>query len=120
MQVDAADELHVVVAQAERALAGFAHGSESLGQQVIECFALAEAPTEFVRLGAQGVIGERLEGWLERVDLIDHGDQLIEPAFLRVSRENVANFFEHALGISFIKSCQTGLRQIWQLLIIIA
>jgi len=81
---------------------------------------LAEALAEFVRLGAQGVIGERFDGWLERVDLIDHGDQLIEPAFLRVSRENVANFFEHALGISFIKSCQTGLRQIWQLVGIIA
>jgi len=39
---------------------------------------------------------------------------------LRVSRENVANFFEHTLGISFIKSCQTGLRQIWQLVGIIA
>jgi len=37
-----------------------------------------------------------------------------------VAGEEVGNFLKHTIDASFIKSCQTGLDQIWQLEGIIA
>ena len=55
----------------EHALAGFADDGKGFGQQVVERFALGEALAELVGLGAQLLVGERLDGWLERIDALD-------------------------------------------------
>ena len=71
MQGHSADELHVEVAQTERAARGLAHNGESIGQQVVEglprCEALAQDPRLILELlGVHGlVLG------LETVDGID-------------------------------------------------
>ena len=71
MQSHSADELHVEVAQTERAARGLAHNGESIGQQVVEglprCEALAQDPRLILELlGVHGlVLG------LETVDGID-------------------------------------------------
>ena len=71
MQSHSADELHVEVAQTERAARGLAHNGESIGQQVVEglprCESLAQDPRLILELlGVHGlVLG------LETVDGID-------------------------------------------------
>ena len=44
---------------------------ESLGQQVVERLAVGMALTELVGLGPQLLVGERLQGGLERIDALD-------------------------------------------------
>ena len=68
---DAADELHVEVPHVQHAAAGLAHDGERLGQQVVERLAVGDARAELGRLGAQLLVGQRLDRRLERVDLLD-------------------------------------------------
>ena len=74
VQHDAADQLHVVVALAERALGGLAHGGERLGQQLVERRAVStrsrSTPVR-ARRSASESFGER---GLERADLLDERD----------------------------------------------
>ena len=58
VQHHAADQLHVEVALAERALGGLAHGGEGRHQQVVEADAVGELLAELVRARAQLGIGE--------------------------------------------------------------
>ena len=69
MQRDAADQLHVEVAHAERAPRRLAHGGERLRQQLLEGRAGGEALAKLIGLGAQLLVAERLHGGLERVRL---------------------------------------------------
>ena len=72
VQHHAADELHVEVAHAERALGGLAHDRERLGQQVVERLAVGEALRGTRRSWrASSLVGERLHLGLEGVDLRD-------------------------------------------------
>ena len=68
---DAADELHVEVPHVQHAASGLADDGEGLGQQVVERLALGDARAELRRLGAELLVGERLDRRLERVDLLD-------------------------------------------------
>ena len=61
VQHHAADELHVEMALAERALRRLAHGGEGRDQDVVEALAGRELRLELVGAGAQLVVGERLE-----------------------------------------------------------
>ena len=71
VQHHAADELHVEMALAERALAGLAHGGESRDQNVVERRAVGELFLELFGARAQRLVGELLELLLQRVDGID-------------------------------------------------
>ena len=71
MQHHAADQLHVVVAHAQRALAGLAAERERLVQQVVERLAVARALAQRVGLLADLVILEQLHLGLDRVDALD-------------------------------------------------
>ena len=71
VQHHAADQLHVEVAHAERALAGLAAEREGLVQQVVERLAVARALAQRVGLLAQLVVLEQLHLGLDRVDALD-------------------------------------------------
>ena len=58
VQHHAADELHVEMTLAERALAGLAHGGECRHQDVVEGLALGELLLEFFGPRAQRLVGE--------------------------------------------------------------
>ena len=68
-----ADQLHVEVAQAQRAHARLAHRGEGLGQHRLELLALRDALLVRGRERAQRVVVELFHGRLERVYLIDQG-----------------------------------------------
>ena len=57
----AADQLHVEVPHVEHAASGLAYDGKRLGQQVVERLALGEALAELRGLGAQLLVGERLD-----------------------------------------------------------
>ena len=59
MQDHAADQLHVEMALAERALGRLAHGGEGRDQDVVELGALGDLFLEFVGARAQRLVGER-------------------------------------------------------------
>ena len=86
MQNDAADQLHVEVAHAGRADAGFSNDRKSFGQNLVEDFSFASLAFFFVSrvsdgllhslfenrgARAQFVVGKRLHRRFECVDLLD-------------------------------------------------
>jgi hypothetical protein len=71
VQEDAADQLHVEGAQAQRALGPLAAVREGFRQQVVEAFAVLRALAEFRRLLDDALVGEFLELGLQRVDPVD-------------------------------------------------
>ena len=68
---DAADQLDVVMALAERADGRFAHRREGFGQKIVELGAVAEALAEDFGLGAQLLVRQSGDGRFETVDRID-------------------------------------------------
>ncbi len=71
VQDHAADELHIEGPQTQRPYGGLASHRESLCKQIVERFAVGIALAEFVRPGLQGVVVERLQALLERIDPVD-------------------------------------------------
>ena len=71
VQHHAADQLHIEVAHAERALGRLADDREGLGQQGIELFARRHAAAKLVGLGAQRLVRQRRHLRFERVDALD-------------------------------------------------
>ena len=71
MQDHAADHLHVEMALADGALGGFAHGGKGRHQDVVERLAVGQLLLEGVGAGAQGLIRERRDFRLERIDFSD-------------------------------------------------
>ena len=80
VQEDAADELHVERAQAERAAGRLAGVGEGLRKQVVQRLALGEPRLELGGLGEDALVGERLVLGLERVDPLDGGPGRLDPA----------------------------------------
>ena len=74
MKHHAADELHIIMALAERALGGFAHRGEGGHQQVVQRLAFGELLAKFGGSGAQRIVGE---GNHFRFERIDRGDARI-------------------------------------------
>ena len=70
MEHYAADELDAEGLHAQHAPCGLAHDGEGLGEHAVEVLAGLVAGLEFVGLGAQLLIGERLHLRLEGLDLI--------------------------------------------------
>ncbi len=95
VQHHAADQLHVVMTLAQRALGGFAHGGEGLVQQIVEGLALGEAVAEFLGLGAQLFVGQGHELRLQGVDRL--GARHVRLDLAVVGRaENLLGQAEHA------------------------
>ncbi len=100
VQDHAADELHVEMALAERALAGLAHGGEGRHQDVVERGAVGDLFLEGLGARAQLLVGELLEFLLQRVDGVDAG--LIGADAALVGRaENLAGERADHAGIPF-------------------
>ena len=78
VQHHAADQLHVEMALAERALGGFAHGGEGFGEQIVELGALLEALAEVNGPSAQGLVRESRGVRLQRIDLDDEGSVFLQ------------------------------------------
>ena len=71
VQHNAADQLHVIVALAERALGGFANSRKGLWQQLVERLALGDPGLENRGLSAQFLVGQRFYIGFQRVDPLD-------------------------------------------------
>ena len=78
----AADELDVEVAHVQHAPAGFADHGERLDQQVVERFAFRQPRAELRRLGAQLLVGQRLNRRLERAHFGDERAQPLQFTFV--------------------------------------
>ena len=96
MQHHAAEQLDVEVAHPEGAHTRLADHGERLGQQVVEGFPGAEALAEFVRLGAQRVIGQRLDRRLERIDALDVATVGLEQALVAAAEYRGEELGDHA------------------------
>ena len=73
VQDHAADELHVEVPLAERALRRLAHRREGIRQKGLERRAVGDLLAELVGLGAQLRVAQPLVLRLQSVDRVDHG-----------------------------------------------
>ena len=89
MQDDAADELHAVGAHSKHAVGCLAADGEGLGQQRVKRLSVLVALLEFVRFGAELVVGQVLESRTDGVDFIYNGLNFLEVA-LRLVAENLA------------------------------
>ena len=68
-----ADELHVEVAQADRATGRLAHGGEGFGQEFVEVFTVFYTGTVFAGERTQLCVRALLHLRLEVVDMVDDG-----------------------------------------------
>ena len=91
----AADQLHVEVAHLQVAPAGFPDDRERLRQQVVERFAAVDPRAEFVGLGAQLVVRERLDLRLVRIDIDDARLQPFQQALILGTKGFGQEFLEH-------------------------
>ena len=83
----AADQLHVEVAQAERAARRLADDREGLGQQVFEGLARGELLAELDGLGSEIGVGEGLQVRLETVDLADGAVVLADQPLVAAAKD---------------------------------
>lgn len=84
-----ADELHVEVAHAEHAHGGFTNHGKSFGEELVGRRALGDAVAEFLRLGLQLFVRERLHGGLELVDGIALAAILLDQAVVATTEDFV-------------------------------
>ncbi|MOA07487.1 hypothetical protein D3C78_1271880 [compost metagenome] len=68
MQGHAADQLHIEVAHAHHALAGFTGHGEGFRQQLVQCLAFGQTLLELCGFGAQLLIGEGDHFLFEGID----------------------------------------------------
>ena len=80
MEHDAADDLHAVRTHAEHAVSRFANGGERLRQQLIQRLTGGETVLEFLRFGAEILVGEGAVIVLEGHDGIDQRRELFDLA----------------------------------------
>ncbi|MGY4354267.1 hypothetical protein ACVW0J_000760 [Bradyrhizobium sp. i1.7.7] len=96
VQHDAADQLHVEMTLAERALGGFAHGGEGRHQQIVERFALGELFLELDGAGLQCLVGEFRNLRLQRVDRVDAGLVSLHPPVVGGAEKLAGERADHA------------------------
>ena len=80
MEHDAADDLHTVRAHAEHAVCGLADSGECLGQKLVKRLAGGETVLEFLRFGAEILVGEGTVIVLEGHDGVDQRRELFDLA----------------------------------------
>jgi hypothetical protein len=92
---DAADQLDVVVALAERALGRLAHRGEGLGEQAVEILAIGQTRAEQGGLvGEIGVVHRRNNG-LKAVDLADQTAERLDVTFVGRTEQGLGKAAEH-------------------------
>ena len=96
VQGDAAEQLDVEVAHAERALARLAHDGERLGQHVVERRAVRDALLELGRLRPQRLVGKGADRRLERIDLAHLLAELLEQPFVAAAEDAGEDVRDHA------------------------
>ena len=94
---DAADELHVVVALAECALRGFARDGEGLDQQVFQGLAVFEPLPERRRLGAELLVAQRFQGFLEAVDAVNLRGVRLDDSLVDRAEEFLGKALKHGI-----------------------
>ncbi len=87
VQHHAADQLHVEVAHAQRALGSLAHHREGLGQQLLQLRAVGQPLAEFGGLAAQRAVGELGDLGLERVDALDRPRVMLQQPLIATAED---------------------------------
>ena len=100
VQHHAADQLHVEMALAERALRRLAHRGEGGHEQIVERLAGGELLAELLRAGAQRLVRERGDLGLQRVDRLDFRLIGLQPAFVCGAENFLGEGAEHSWNLS--------------------
>ena len=87
MQKDSAHQLGIESPQAKRTFRRLAAIGESLGQQIIKCFALGQTFFELRRFGLQLCVAQRFEFGFEGIDLRDDRSGRLDLAVVRRSED---------------------------------
>ena len=109
MQHHAADQLHVEMPLAERALGRLAHGGEGRNQNVVEGLAVGELLAELVGARLQRLVGQRGDLGLKRVDGVDARLIALDPPVvggaekLAGERADHAKFLSLRFGVAAVK-----------------
>lgn len=82
---------------AEHAHGGFADHGKSFGEEFVGRRALGDAVAEFLRLGLQLLVGERLHGGLELVDGIALAAILLDQAVVATTEDFCQKFVKHCV-----------------------
>ena len=82
----ATGELHVKLAHAQRSLGNFPDGGKHLGKHLVEVFTRLGAGSKFGGALLQLGVGERLNGGLKLVDLLDNGQDGIDVSLRSVKK----------------------------------
>ena len=99
VQREAADQLHVEMAQPELAARGLAHQREGLGHQGVERGARGEARLQLARLLGELLVGQRARRRVSRALIGRHGAaQLLDQALVTAA-ENLRQKLPHAGGV---------------------
>jgi hypothetical protein len=85
VQDHATQELDIEMAHAEHPLGGFAAHGESIGEDIVQGFALGQALLELGGLVQKLLVVERGHLGLENVDLVHEGVELFELLRIRVA-----------------------------------
>ena len=99
VQDHAADQLHVEMALAERALGGLAHGGEGRHQNVVERGAVGDLLLELGGARAQRLVGERRELLFQRVDRGDPRLIAANPPVIGGAEQLAGNGADHGLKL---------------------
>ena len=98
VQDHAADQLHVEMALAERALGRLAHGGEGRHQDVVERLAFGDLRLEGVGARAQLVVRQLCEFRLQRVDGVDPGLIAPDAPFVRGAEQLAGETTDHRIS----------------------
>jgi len=82
----AADQLHIVMAHAQHAAAGFAAHRERFRQHLVQGFTTGNALLELRRLGLKLLVGKLLDLRLQRIDLGDDAVELAQLSFVTTAK----------------------------------
>ncbi len=96
MQYQAADQLHVEMALAERPLGRLAHGGEGRNQDVVERLAFGELLAELGGAGLQRLVRQRGDFRFERVDGVDAGLIPLHPPVVGGAEKLAGERADHA------------------------
>ncbi len=95
VQHHAADQLHIVVAHAQHAAAGFTADREGLRQHLVQSFAVGDALLELGGLGLELLVGELFDLRFQGVDLGDDAVELAQLSFITTAEDAGKQAVDH-------------------------
>ena len=108
VQDHAADQLDIEMAHAEHPHAGLAAHRKGFRQQLVQRLASSNPGLEFVGLGLQRLVGQRLHLRFQQVDLLDDAGELLEQAFVAAAEDAGEQAVEHGAGNPVCGARATG------------